>query len=238
MLRFAHVHRDHISVAPSAGSIRDNHLPTLGRQKTMAANSSNTVPPQIHHSVYRSVDGYSLIELQLREIRDLFNTLDPAPFHTKDLKADAEEYIVGAVHELGLRRPVKMLVYLPEAELAAAHAHGLIAAIHNYFSYRMQRAAMELRQLFVRGSISLTIGLLFMILCLFLRQAMEPWFALPTATVLQEGLLILGWVAMWRPIEIFLYDWWPIWRQQRVYRRVAELPIELAMRPTETRANV
>jgi hypothetical protein len=25
---------------------------------------------------------------------------------------------------------------------------------------------------------------------------------------LEESLIILGWVANWRPIEIFLYDWW------------------------------
>ena len=28
--------------------------------------------------------------------------------------------------------------------------------------------------------------------------------------VFREGLLIVGWVAMWRPLEVFLYDWWPI----------------------------
>jgi hypothetical protein len=30
------------------------------------------------------------------------------------------------------------------------------------------------------------------------------------ARVLQESLVIGGWVAMWRPLEILLYDWWPI----------------------------
>ncbi|MGA7532679.1 MAG: hypothetical protein WCB50_13625 [Pseudolabrys sp.] len=24
---------------------------------------------------------------------------------------------------------------------------------------------------------------------------------------MQESLIIVGWVAIWRPIEIFLYDW-------------------------------
>jgi hypothetical protein len=52
-----------------------------------------------------------------------------------------------------------------------------------------------------------------------------------TATVLQEGLLIMGWVAMWRPIDIFLYDWWPIWRHKRIHSRIARLPIELSRRP-------
>ncbi len=30
------------------------------------------------------------------------------------------------------------------------------------------------------------------------------------AGVIREGLLIGGWVAMWRPLEVCQYDWWPI----------------------------
>ena len=39
--------------------------------------------------------------------------------------------------------------------------------------------------------------------------------------VLRESLLIGGWVAMWRPLEVFLYDWWPLWRRRNLYRRLA-----------------
>jgi hypothetical protein len=46
-------------------------------------------------------------------------------------------------------------------------------------------------------------------------------------TVLREGLTILGWVAMWRPVEIFLYEWWPILEQQRTCERIAGLDIEV-----------
>src|SRR5262245_14956205 len=110
-------------------------------------------------AVYRSEDGFALIELKVRDVRDLFNTLDPAPFQRKDLTADAEEYIVGAAIELGTRHAVKMRVYLPEAELIAADAHGVIAAIHNYFSHRTRHTGRELRRLFRRGLISLAIAL-------------------------------------------------------------------------------
>ena len=33
-----------------------------------------------------------------------------------------------------------------------------------------------------------------------------------------EGLVILGWVALWRPMEIFLYDWWPLLKERNLYR--------------------
>ena len=28
--------------------------------------------------------------------------------------------------------------------------------------------------------------------------------------IVAEGMFIIGWVAMWRPLEIFLYEWVPI----------------------------
>ena len=35
--------------------------------------------------------------------------------------------------------------------------------------------------------------------------------------IVDEGLLILGWVAMWKPLELLLYDWWPGLRKKRTY---------------------
>jgi hypothetical protein len=40
-----------------------------------------------------------------------------------------------------------------------------------------------------------------------------------------ESLLILGWVANWRPMEIFLYEWWPIRRKMMLYRRLAGMTV-------------
>lgn len=45
-----------------------------------------------------------------------------------------------------------------------------------------------------------------------------------------EGLIIVGWVANWRPIEIFLYEWWPISRRRRLFQRLAAAPVALHAR--------
>jgi hypothetical protein len=44
---------------------------------------------------------------------------------------------------------------------------------------------------------------------------------------MEQSLLILGWVANWRPLEIFLYDWWPIRRRVILLRRLAAMPVEV-----------
>ena len=46
------------------------------------------------------------------------------------------------------------------------------------------------------------------------------------AGVIREGLLIGGWVAMWRPLEVFLYDWWPIRAEARLFDRLRTMPVQ------------
>ncbi len=50
------------------------------------------------------------------------------------------------------------------------------------------------------------------------------------ARVLEQSLIIVGWVANWRPIEIYLYDWLPIRRRIVLFRRVSAAPLQV--RPT------
>jgi hypothetical protein len=40
---------------------------------------------------------------------------------------------------------------------------------------------------------------------LLLRQMLADWHG-PLSEVLIEGLLVLGWVALWRPIEVLLFE--------------------------------
>jgi hypothetical protein len=51
----------------------------------------------------------------------------------------------------------------------------------------------------------------------------------PLGDLLRESLLIGGWVAMWRPLEIFLYDWWPIRSEVRLFDRLSTMPVQIQM---------
>ncbi|MBS0387764.1 MAG: hypothetical protein JSR15_04720 [Proteobacteria bacterium] len=173
-------------------------------------------------STYRRDGDLWLIELKLREPRQLFHTLDPAPFHEKDLDPAAEQYIEDAVREIGQDKPMKLIVHLPAAMCDSDDAHSLPQAVANYFDSRARQARVDLRRLLSRGGLNLAIGVGFLIACLWLRRLM---IATAGFEVLAEGLLIIGWVGLWRPVEIFLYDWWPIRRQQQRFAAVARMPI-------------
>ena len=50
--------------------------------------------------------------------------------------------------------------------------------------------------------------------------------------VIREGLLIGGWVAMWRPLEVFLYDWWPIRAEAHLFDRLSQMPVKMEYKET------
>jgi hypothetical protein len=49
--------------------------------------------------------------------------------------------------------------------------------------------------------------------------------------VVQTGLTVAGWVSMWRSMEIFLYDWWPLAGDRRLFRRLANMPVRVRCDP-------
>ncbi len=174
--------------------------------------------------------GYGLIEMRLDEPRRLFSTLDPAPFRERDLDPEAEEYLIESAEELHRNARLKLLIHLPESFIEADSGSHLVDAVHHYFDYRAEVASRQLRRKLRDGRISLVIGLAFLIGCLSARSALGDGPHTGWLSVLDEGLLISGWVAMWQPIQILLYDWWPIRRRMRLQRRLAGMPIELRAR--------
>lgn len=168
------------------------------------------------------------IAIRLNSVSQLFNSFDPSPFREKDLDSDAEEFIVGWVRELPHNAPFTLAVRLPPEEAARPEAAGIGEAIANYFDYRARMIDRELRELFRIGRRSLLIGLVVLAACLTASQTLAP--LLPGATaarIVEESLIIVGWVANWRPIEIYLYAWWPIRRRAALYRRIAATPVRV-----------
>ncbi len=180
--------------------------------------------PLNHTASYRLEGGSWLIELKLREVRQMFHHLDPAPFREKDLDPAAEQYIEAAVREIGMERNTKLLIHLPAEACTSEDARTLPAAIAHYFDYRALQSHVELHRLLRRGLAMLAIGLLFLFACLSLRSVFA---GIEGDGMIAEGLLIIGWVALWRPVETFLYDWWPVLRQKRRFEAMARMPVQV-----------
>lgn len=176
---------------------------------------------------YRREGDLYLVEVHLRELRALFNSLDPAPFLDKDLDDEAEQYIVAAVEEFPLATPLKLVLHVPATAPHDPDQALLTDSIRGYFDYRAAHAGRRLNLLLRQGRLSLLIGVGFLFACLGGRSVVNGTLAGTLRDILAEGLLISGWVAMWRPLQIYLYDWWPLVRHRRILRKIRDLPVEL-----------
>ena len=179
--------------------------------------------------------GAQCIEVRVPDIRRLFNAIDPSPFRDRDLDPAAEAFIVDWRRDLPVDVPLALVVYLEHAPHGPEEATMLRDAVHQYFRQRAIAARRSLRSLFRRGRVSLAIGLGALTLSIAVGDALgatagrEGFRAL-----LSESVLIGGWVAMWRPLEVFLYDWWPIRADARLYDRLSVMPVRLVYTTGQT----
>ena len=168
------------------------------------------------------------LALRVREMRQLFNSLDPAPFLNKDLDHACQAYIENWALSLPYDSHLHLVIHL-ELPPGAGDAGALLSeAIHNFYGYKIELVRGELSRLLRQGRLSLGIGLGFVIACLLLAEAIVAVAPGPAAKIAHESLTIIGWVAMWRPVQIFLYDWWPIKGRIRVYENLRFARVSLA----------
>jgi hypothetical protein len=162
------------------------------------------------------------IAIRVRSIAQLFNSFDPSPFNEKDLDPGAHEHIVEWARELPHDARFSIVVHLPPEEAEKPECAEIGPAFAHYFSEAAQSARRQQRELFRIGRVSLAIGTSALVLCLGASQLLAPLIPNATAArVVEESLILVGWVANWRPLEIYLYDWWPIRRRIRLYERIA-----------------
>lgn len=171
--------------------------------------------------------GEGRIELRLRELAQLFDSFDPAPFHEKDLDRDAEEFIVSWAREFPTDAPLVFRLHLPPDQRRFEPERTVQDAVGNYFAYRAGIARLEVRRTLQQGRASLGVGVAFLIACLLLRGGLRSLEPHEWLRFIDEGLLILGWVAMWRPLELLLYEWWPQLRRKRTYDNLARMRVEV-----------
>lgn len=188
----------------------------LGNLRSMASKSR-----------YRVEGATRCVDIRLRSRRQLFDNRDPAPFRERDLDPAAVEVLLVAAAEIGQPHPMKIVFHFTDPEDATIDDAMMRDAFRAHFEHELDLAERRLSENFRLGRRLAMIGLA--VLGLFLSLA-ELTGRLPVGvlrSVLREGLTITGWVAMWRPAEVLLYDWLPLVDSRRNVRRVLAAALEI-----------
>lgn len=175
-----------------------------------------------------STERYAEVRIQVREIQQLFNSFDPTPFPDRDLDERAEEFITGWAMEHPSHLPLRLLISLSQPLSPQVDVQSVGESVRHYFDYRAEALGRQLRQLLAVGRISLVVGLVCLAASIGLAHLVGRLSDSAWMNIVRESLVIGGWVAMWRPLQIFLYDWWPVQLRRSLYIRLANAEVRLS----------
>lgn len=168
------------------------------------------------------------LDIHVGELKQLYNEMDPAPFRDRDLDPKAEEFIVDWGREVRRNAPLALIVHLSRRPATPDEITSLGQAVREYFAQSAIQVRAQLRRLLREGRWSLLIGVLFLGVAIALGDLLiylVGWW--DYGEILGHSLLIGGWVALWRPFEIFLYEWWPILGEARLYDRLSAMQVRV-----------
>ncbi len=168
------------------------------------------------------------LRLRLSDLRQLFNSMDPAPFRERDLDITAAAYISDWARETSSGSKLALEVVVDGRITTAEETRLLQAAVGDFFRRRAAAKRRDVRQLFRIGRISLVIGVVFVGAATAIAESLTSVIPVERYARLVEDSLVIGaWVALWRPMEIFLYDWWPMVKDARLFDRLGRIRVSV-----------
>ncbi|MFS8116207.1 hypothetical protein QD460_31295 [Rhizobium jaguaris] len=174
------------------------------------------------------MENHYAILVQVDHVARLFNSLDPTPFRERDLDREAERFIVEWAQEAPSKTALEIVIQLTSEDAGTATIETLQQALRYNFQDRAAEAFREVRELLREGRRALLIGVPVLALSILASQLIGNLVGPEApAKLISESLLIFGWVANWRPMEIFLYGWWAIVRRRRLYQRLAAADVKV-----------
>lgn len=176
---------------------------------------------------YKHSEGKRWIEVRIKNSRQLFDARDPAPFRERDLDDYFVEYILSSVREFTNSSPLKIVIYIEENESKDLPKDSIHEAIRSYFAYKIDLQRGDLKTFIKRAQIFLLIGLLILGSCIGIAQSLTIPNPPGAIGILREGIVIFGWVSIWKPIELILFDWYPLFEKLRFYKKLLGTEIEI-----------
>ena len=180
----------------------------------------------------RTSEGQDLeVVLSLRSPDQVFDLRDPAPFREKDLDDDFARYLLVAMEEEPESKNVQLKIQIPIGSLSHFSQNDIEQAIRDYYSFEVQSLTGEIRSILSEGRWGLLLGMSFLIACQFGAYLLVSHEGFVASTV-KQGIEILGWVALWNPINHLLYEWWPVLQKRQLVEKLSKITVCVEALPT------
>ncbi|WEK49175.1 MAG: hypothetical protein P0Y66_15665 [Candidatus Kaistia colombiensis] len=171
------------------------------------------------------------VDLYLSDIHNFFQTPEVDPFLGENIEASGIDQLIDTMNARPQSRgDIKnVVIHLPEALPEPNLPVRVRTAITNYCDAQIRLAVQKKREIWLEGRKSLKIGLVFWAICLALSLLFEEviFTRHVFGRLFGEGFIIAGWVGLWRPAELLLYDWRPYAREKKRYEEIKAMNVAI-----------
>lgn len=164
------------------------------------------------------------IGLQVDRIDDLFQSFDPAPMNRRALSAEVDAFVLDQIEVHSPPEEVSLRIVLPESEAACCDA--VQSAFRDHFARATIRKQEALRRHFAVGQRMLGSAIVVALILVLLSQVIAEVSDIAIVQKIANGISIVVWVTLWRPIEFMIYDWRAMDRQMKTYRRLSKARVQ------------
>ena len=176
-------------------------------------------------SRYRLENGQPILDVNVASMEQLFDNRDPAPFRDRDLDPGLVEYLLDGARDLANETPLRVEVWLgtsPPGDIAEA--------VRAYFQHEIDRTNRQRREQVRAGLTGLTIAVAAVLMLITVANVVDRRLTGTFGIALREALVISGWVLMWRPLDLLLYDRITWLRNRRILESIRDAVITVRSR--------
>jgi hypothetical protein len=163
------------------------------------------------------------VNIHVHELSQLFNGFDPSPLADRDLDRGAAEFIESEFRDKIHAAAWHLRVHVSAGPLSAGE---LREAISNHYGREAMSAQAALADHLWMARLQLAGGIAIFALATSAR-GMIRWYIHTVPSAINDALIILGGLALWRPMEALLYEWVPFFRARRLFERLAGMQVSI-----------
>lgn len=173
-----------------------------------------------------AVNSPTIRSLRLDDINELFEAPAVDPLRGRFEARSVFEQLVDTVEPAHSGLEINIIVpsegELPTEEQIERAIAGTVAAELGI----LKREMLRIRRL---GYKELVFGLMFLAACLILSGTLESLVASPSWLVdfAGEGLVIVGWISLWHPVDMLFFECLPLLRKKRILENIGKARVHL-----------
>ena len=173
-------------------------------------------------------DRNSTITIQLRAIDELFSAPTPGSLHGFFEDRSGFERLLAELQTAAYSKPEHLRIILPRNDMTAGLQAAVETALRGYCDARIKALEAEAAGVKQLGRKELGFGLAFLAACLLIAGVVQAWGGYGfVRDYMVEGLVIIGWIALWHPVDMLIFARWPNLRDRRLLSHIKQMQVSL-----------